>query len=283
MDEIELLYAQPAESLRDAITFFYQLRIPFDRFDDKAIRADLPQMLYVLTGTDGYYTYADGIRQALTACNLIGPSTSNAQTGGNGPILTFGMGILPAGWARLVSIDASALTNQVVGGEQIFGHSVHDDVAALTAAPDFPARVEIANAFMAKKLTNHGTKHDGFIRAVEEWLLSTLSPEIDALEAATGYSRKRLERLSNQIYGSPPKMLARKYRALRAATRIAKGETLPLDLLSEGFSDQSHLIREIKHFTGHTPMEIRDNPSALQSLMMQRTHYEGLSDLVTGT
>ena len=40
----------------------------------------------------------------------------------------------------------------------------------------------------------------------------------------------------------------------------------------DGFYDQSHLIREVKQFTGLTPKQIRDQPTALAAITVaQRT------------
>src|SRR3546814_8806389 len=69
-------------------------------------------------------------------------------------------------------------------------------------------------------------------------------------------------------------MLARKYRAVRAASALARGEGLDSAQLGDAFYDQSHLIREIKRFAGATPGQLgkptsrsEEHTSELQSLM----------------
>jgi methylphosphotriester-DNA--protein-cysteine methyltransferase len=74
---------------------------------------------------------------------------------------------------------------------------------------------------------------------------------------------RQLERMAKRYYGLPPKTLARKYRALRAASALARGEDLDDAGLGDSFYDQSHLIREVKRFAGLTPKQIRT--SVLQS------------------
>src|SRR3546814_2234328 len=88
-------------------------------------------------------------------------------------------------------------------------------------------------------------------------------------------SIRSVERMTKHYYGLSPRMLARKYRAVRAAAAIARGETIDTDALGDAFYDQSHLIREIKRFAGATPGQLRtpspyrseEHTSALQSLM----------------
>src|SRR3546814_13215291 len=66
-------------------------------------------------------------------------------------------------------------------------------------------------------------------------------------------SIRSVERMTKHYYGLSPRMLARKYRAVRAAAAIARGATIDTDALGDAFYDQSHLIREIKPFAGATP------------------------------
>ncbi len=283
MSELDLRYALPDETLKDCISFFYQFTANIPYFEDKAFRADLPQFCFVLKGSEGFYMFEDGVKQPMFPAFLLGPTTANSHTGGIGPVCLFGMGILPVGWSRMLPIQAASLTNRVVDGEQLFGAQLQADFAALSAAADFDARVAYANGMMARLLTFKDERLESFVTVVDDWLLSSLSPEIDDLEAASSLSRKQLQRMCNQIYGAPPKSLVRKYRALRVAKQIALGEADPNDFLAEGFTDQSHLIHEVKHYTGHTPLEIRNDPSHLLKLTLQRTSFDGMSDLITGT
>jgi AraC-like DNA-binding protein len=280
---VELVYAVPAHDLVDTVSFYYQFSSALDRFDDKAYRADLPQLCYILQGSDGFFSFGDGPVQAMFPVHILGPTTMHGHTGGSGPICLFGMGIKPLGWSRMVRAAAGSFTNRVVDAEQFFGDRTRTDFAVLQNAENFDERVELANGIVRQLLCAQNRKIDNFVDAVEKWLLSSLSPGLDELRSLTGLTEKQLQRLCNKIYGSPPKALARKYRALRAAIQIAKGEVDPLDLVVEGYTDQSHLIRDIKHYTGHTPNEIRNNPSQLLTLTLERTNFEGMSELITGT
>ena len=114
-----------------------------------------------------------------------------------------------------------------------------------------------------------------FTRVVDAWLQSSLSPAVDDLVAQMRLSRRQVERLCKRLYGAPPKLLSRKYRALRAAVVLAKGEVCAAELLDRGFYDQSHCIREIKRFTGVTPTRIPSDLNELTRLTMKRTEFAG--------
>src|SRR3546814_2422512 len=83
------------------------------------------------------------------------------------------------------------------------------------------------------------------LEAVDGWLMDEGSPRIETLADITGLSPRQLARLTNKYYGCPPKLLARKYRALRCSARIALDHDSWQALCDDGrFYDQSHFIRE---------------------------------------
>ncbi|KAJ8137471.1 hypothetical protein OY671_009316, partial [Metschnikowia pulcherrima] len=88
-------------------------------------------------------------------------------------------------------------------------------------------------------------------------------------------SRRQIERKCNISYGAPPKVLARKYRASRAAVAMRGGEEGVADAIDRGFYDQSHMIREVKHFTGLTPRQIRADPGSLSQLTILHRSASG--------
>jgi AraC-like DNA-binding protein len=124
-----------------------------------------------------------------------------------------------------------------------------------------------------------------FVRQVDTWLAGSPSPDMDSLVEVTGLSRRQVERKCNALYGAPPKLLARKYRALRAAVAMVSDSESLDDLIERGFYDQSHLIREVKQFTGLTPRQIKAEPSVLARLTIsQRTALGGqVSPLISDT
>ncbi|MET0362710.1 MAG: helix-turn-helix domain-containing protein, partial [Sphingobium sp.] len=114
-----------------------------------------------------------------------------------------------------------------------------------------------------------------FVRHVDGWLCGGVSPEVAALAEMTGLSQRQLERRCKSLYGAPPKLLARKYRALRAAVALVADGATFADVAGRGFYDQSHMIREIKQFTGFTPGQIKAEPTILAQLTIANRHALG--------
>ncbi len=280
MGAVKLDYAVPHESLRDYLSVFYEFRADVAKFEDVE-RADLAQFRFILSGSNPVYRFADGQEQPGSPVTIIGPSTGPTHVSIDGPVHIFGVGLLPAGWGNLLDFEASLLVNRVIDATELFGPQLLEIADELRGAATFEEKVAIGNALAGRLIGRGEGAAFAFTRLVDDWLAASLSPRVDDLVAAAGLSRRQVERNCNRYYGSPPKLLARKYRALRAAIALARGEESDID--GAGFYDQSHYIREIKHFTGVTPGKIVDDLPTLARLTLKRSEFKALGSLVTGT
>lgn len=273
---ITLDYAAPAEALRDCLSVFYEFRADVPVFEDVE-RADFAQIRFLLEGGPGTYRFADGHEQAAPAIVVVGPTTGETRVAVTGPVHVFGAGLLPAGWGALMGFEASTLVNRAIDATVLFGARLNGIADELRAAPTLEDKVEIGNRAIAA-LMKADHLPIAFTRQVDRWLAGSLSPQVDDLVKALGLSRRQVERQCKKLYGAPPKVLARKYRALRAAITLARGEAEIDDLIGESFYDQSHFIREIKAFTGVTPKKFHDDLPTLAKLTLKRAELAGQVD-----
>ena len=262
--ELDLEFIVPPADLQPFVSLFYRFACPGD-FEDLE-RAAIAQLRFRLTPGDSSYHFADDTVQAVPAYHVVGPTTGASRTSAKGPLKVFGMGLTPAGWATLMDRDASAMVNRCVDAVSLFGPSVTEAAIGLRNARSGAEMVAAIEPWLRGRLASEQSGALSFVRAVDTWLAASRSPEVDGLVALSGLSRRHVERRCNALYGAPPKLLARKYRALRAAVSMASGEEVDID----GFYDQSHMIREVKHFTGLTPKKMRDTPGVLAALTIQR-------------
>ncbi|WP_235854356.1 helix-turn-helix domain-containing protein, partial [Nonomuraea aridisoli] len=83
---------------------------------------------------------------------------------------------------------------------------------------------------------------------------------VDRLAAEVGWSRKRLwSRFRSQI-GLQPKRAANLVRFDHAAHRLVAGDGPSRVAADSGYSDQSHLHRDVVAFTGVTPTTVATEP-----------------------
>jgi AraC-like DNA-binding protein len=282
MGSISLDYAAPDTALKDYLSVYYLFRADVPHFADNE-RADLAQFRFLLSGR-GSYRFADGHFQSGPLVQIVGPTTAPTHVEIDGPVEVFGVGILPAGWGAMVPMDASSVVNRVIDATELFGRELLAVADRLRAAETLDEKVAIAQPVFRELIGRGLEQPRWFTRTVDAWLAESPNPEVDDLVARTGLSRRQVERYCKRLYGAPPKLLARKYRALKAAVVLARGQASTAELLDHGFYDQSHCIREIKRFTGITPTRITGDLPELTRLTLGRSNFAGqVTPLVSDT
>ncbi len=277
MGDVALDYRVPDDDLRAYVTLFYYFRADVARFQDVE-RADHAQLRFRLDGGHAEYAMAGRAGQWVGPCHVIGPSSGALRVDAAGPIELVGMGLQAAGWAALIGVDASAMLDRAFDAAQLFGDAwCANAIVRVAAAPTMDAKFEAAASLVRAMLSRGATDAVDVARAIDAWLADSPAPAVEDLVAATGLSRRQVERRTKALYGVPPKLLSRKYRALRAAVTLAEGAPIGEALAIGGFYDQSHLNREIKQFAGLTPKQMHAAPGLLAQLTIgQRRALGGL-------
>lgn len=263
---VHLSYFAPPKSLRPFFGSFYLFVETVAQYAD-VTRADVPQLRFMLEG-NGDYHFHDGATVPTAEVCLLGPTLGATRFDLQGPARVVGISLLPAGWLALYGKDASLLTDRAAGIED---SAYRELLIQLRGMDDPEAMAELCWSFLEERVVQLPQSIWRVLEAVDGWLMGEGSPRIEALVEMTGLSPRQLARLTNRYYGCAPKLLARKYRALRCSARIALDQESWQDLCEDGrFYDQSHFIREIKHFIGLTPHQLQTEPSAVAQLTLLR-------------
>jgi AraC-like DNA-binding protein len=276
---LNLVYAAPSPALADYVSAFYLFEIDELTFADIE-RADIAQLRFSLSGS-GDITFGTNDTQPFSAVTLIGPRMQASTLRVTGPAVCFGMGLLPAGWCALTGLPAHDFANRVVDARGRICGDLDALRIAVAAAEGFQDMVAASEHFVADVVAKAETPPFRLIRAVDEWLETNMDPDVGDLAEQTGLSAAQLQRQLKAIYGASPKLLARKYRALKTAVRIANGEGVWQDYVGGTYYDQSHCIREIKAFTGVTPEAIRKTPRLTKATFERRKLKGKISTLAT--
>jgi AraC-like DNA-binding protein len=274
---VRLRYFAPPEHLRAYFGSLYIFTSASDSYAD-VTRADVPQLRYMLEGS-GDYHFQDGTVVPTPDVCLLGPTMGATRFQLREPARVLGISLLPPAWIALLGGDASLLADGLKDAAVQVGQRRSWLLPELRAIDDVDAMVdrtwaELGDHVAAAPPLPAATWR--LLEVIDAWLMDEGSPRIERLVEQTGMSARQLARLTNRYYGAPPKLLARKYRALRCSARIAlDGESWQLLCEDGRFYDQSHFIREIKHFIGLTPHQLMTEPSAVAQLTLLRRSLGG--------
>lgn len=278
---INIEYFEPPEALRHHVSSLYWFETEMPAFAD-LMRAELGQIRLLVDGC-GHTRYRDDRQRSSSGAVLQGPTTAPAHYTASTRLRLFGIGLLPLGWAELITVPASELADDAVELDIVMPPAaVARLMDQLASAPDNQSRCRVVCDFLMGRLAANRDPAAWFTRLADDWLTATPNPQVDALVAASGMSSRSVERLTQRMYGAPPKLLARKYRALTAAVRLGMGEASGwAEAAGDAFYDQAHFIREFKAFTGMTPTRFQATITPLTRITMtQRRLLPGRPNLV---
>lgn len=264
----------PSRELVDFVTVFYLFETD-DASLDELERADVAQLRFNLDGS-GKLVMPGWPDRELPKIALLGPRMVASRVVATGPARVFGCGLTPGGWAMITQLDASAHADTVQDAELVIKGYVHGLFAQFCEMQQIEEMVALFEANHRSVAAHFKPAPLAFIQLVDRWLEDSLNPHVADLVDASGYGQRTVERMVKKLYGASPKLLARKYRALRAANAIATGNGAWQDYAMELYYDHSHCIRDIKTFVGVTPASLRDHQHQLLDLTFGRRQLSGI-------
>lgn len=275
---VALRYYEAPQDLSHLISSIYLFTANMPFVSDLT-RADFAQLRFMLSG-EGHYTFFDGRQMDTPEVCLLGPTTAATHFDVDGPLQTVGIALLPLGWYALTGLEACDHADSLLDCTQL-GEGYREMLKTLRATDDPQAAVDMLWDFLRQRFQRHSTGYSEFVKEADRWLADESSPRVDALIKATSLSARQVARLTNRLYGAPPKLLARKYRALRIASLIATTDRDWRDVIGDAFYDQSHFIRELKHFVGVTPHQLKNRLGIVGRLTLLRRRLGGNFPLIS--
>ncbi|WP_419999912.1 helix-turn-helix domain-containing protein [Streptomyces boninensis] len=126
----------------------------------------------------------------------------------------------------------------------------------LGETPSWERRFALVEEVLASRFANTHTIAPELSWAWDQIIATQGRIRIDNLATELGWTRKRLWSRFHTHLGLPPKRAATLVRFDHAATRLAVGEETARVAAECGYTDQSHLHRDVVSFTGVTPSSL---------------------------
>jgi len=202
---------------------------------------------------------------------LIGPHDRPVINEPTGETFAVGIVTTAVGCRAALGVEPAAIRGRVVDLAAAWPRAAAIR-AELMAAVGADAMLDLLSGYLAAGLDLADPGLDRCVRAVSLLEQDPTTP-IAAIAAAVGVSHGHLDREFTRIVGLAPRRLARLRRVQRMLSGIdAQGDVAWAGMAAElGWSDQSHLIRDVKRHTGVTPSaylaaqrawSLPDDPSA---------------------
>lgn len=200
----------------------------------------------------------------VPAAALAGPMSQAGYVSFTGGTLV-GVGILPAGWARLFGGDVSRFANRVVPLSQL-------DPGAMLLVEALEAGESPADAFDAWLTARlaHRAPEDPRIRRIHAMLHDPAVTRIETICEALGLSSRALATLTRYHFGFTPKLLLRRARFMRALGAVLQRPGEGAAVLEEaGYWDRSHFLRDSHLFLGCSIREFLKRRGPLNDIAMR--------------
>lgn len=176
--------------------------------------------------------------------------------------------LTPAAARRIFGLPPAAITGSVVSLEDLLGGAGRTLHERVSDAPDWAARFGVLD----RELGRIAAGVDDAVATRSGpgtelgWAWSSLRSandgagddvRIDSLAREIGWSRRHLSTRFRAEFGLSPRVVRRVARFERARTLLDTPTPLASVAAAAGYSDQPHLSREWKEFTGLTPTQWR--------------------------
>lgn len=256
------------DEIRSLVGSYYNLTVAEALAD--VMRAEIANARFIIRGS--VYSDISGSEVQIPAGSAIlcGPTFGWSNIRFDAGTLVFGAAITPIGWSRMVKVSADTYADKVVSLYDFFEDGPADQIRAVFEAPDAESRVAAANRLFASLNDPATSVNDVFLMQATRWIVDPEPNELEDLLSATDLSARQVERLCKTYFGSAPKRLHRKFRALHSANRLTWQQLTDWrDIATTAYFDQSHFIREFKQFNGRTPNEFIKGPHLLVRMTLQ--------------
>ena len=200
----------------------------------------------------------EGARRAGgTPADVVGPMSRAHVVALRGAVDLIGVRLRPGAFGAFTGIPADQLLDDTAPISEL-PHSLRVNVAELVDASAFASRAVLLTEVCRARIAALGAPDPLIRRALSKWPATAeqVLPAVSVLTRDIGLSERAFERRFVAHVGLTPV----RYRRLARFRSVLRLHAAGLRDWSElaattGFSDQSHLVRDCRAFTGLTPTE----------------------------
>ena len=253
---VSIRFALPSAKLSPFVTTYYFTQVlasPSRLIVEDRLNPEWANLRFVEEGSSqssiGNQTFGDVPMFAVTGPTACAPRF-RMKSG-----RSWGIGLLPLGWAALCNASASDYADTVVDGmvDPVFASLRPLATALSESSGDFVEDLKIVEQHM-DALALRDTNEMKAIRRVNSALIDSKIATVTELAEQAVMNVRSLERLCKRAFGFSPKLLLRRQRFLRSLSQFMLDPSLKwLNTLDQQYHDQAHFVRDFRYFMGMSP------------------------------
>ncbi len=257
---ITIRFALPGAELRPFVTTYYYTEVvpsPSEPLLEDYLHPEWANLRFMEPGFS-QSAIGDAPLETTPPFAVTGPTSKAAQfrvRSGR----SWGIGLMPLGWAYFCDAPASDYADRVVDGmtDRAFA-KLRPLAHALSASDgDFGDELSIIEQHMGRFVEDRSAykfSHADKIEAINEALVDPELTSVAEVADRVNMNVRSLERLTKRAFGFPPKLLMRRQRFLRSLAQFMLDPSLKwLNTLDCHYHDQAHFVRDFKRFMGMSP------------------------------
>jgi AraC-like DNA-binding protein len=179
----------------------------------------------------------------------------------------------PFGFYRLFKVPIDLLNNNVVPLEVFLGKRTREFKERVLSAPSDEAKIKTVDDFFTSLIRQLPVPYQSAIEFAQDQILQNNGlVRIEDLSGQLNISRRSLERYFSANVGMSPKYYARVLRFNYAFGLKRANPALDwFDIIYDcGYFDQTHFIKDFRHFTGEAPVAFYSKPHPIESVYVGR-------------
>jgi len=200
------------------------------------------------------------LASGICHAEVFGFKTRAISVGGSPARFQMAFNLAPGKLRRLFGIDASELEDDAWPLHELLGTSA--SLCEELGATRSPQQLSATLTRMLRPRLESGRDSHFVDRAVQQLRRTGGRPSMRQLSSSLGVGLRRLERAFRLNLGCTPKHYAQVIRFAQARRALAAGLPQARVAARLGFSDQAHLVRELRRFGVCSPL---GSPSVLGS------------------
>lgn len=266
-------YRPPAPLDRYVDCFWWSQRDRAEVFGEHMLPSGSVQMIFALHDAPILCMPSSSSRDSLAWSGGIvhGPQWTYYRSGPKPTGTIVGVSFRPGAAGNILGLPVTELTDRHVPADALWGARASELREKLLAAPDPSAAFRVMEGELSARLRRPLLMHPAIAQALACRTGGWGSSSVGEIQRQTGYSSRHFIALFRAAVGLTPKHYYRVKRFTTALQGLASGASRSLaDLaVSAGYSDQAHLTREFREFSGITPTQYRPRDST--SILHHRT------------